>query len=75
MHTPDGHPVAAIAACYSGDLAEGERLLAPLRSFGTPLVDAIQPMPFPVMQTLLDAAVPDGNQNYWKSTFLRELER
>ncbi len=30
-------------------------------------------MPFPVMQTLLDAAVPDGNQNYWKSTFLREL--
>jgi FAD/FMN-containing dehydrogenase len=73
MHTPDGHPVAAIAVCYSGDLAAGERLLAPLRSFGSPLVDAIQPMPFPVMQTLLDAAVPDGNQNYWKSTFLRDL--
>lgn len=73
MYTPDGDPVAAIAACYCGDLAQGERLLAPLRSFGTPLVDAIQPMPFPVMQTLLDAAVPDGNQNYWKSTFLREL--
>ena len=73
MHTPDGSPVAAIAACYSGDLVEGERLLAPLRSFGTPLVYAIQPMPFPAMQTLFDAAVPDGNQNYWKSTFLREL--
>ena len=73
MHTPEGLPVAAIAACYSGALAEGERLLAPLRSFGTPLVDAVQPMPFPVMQTLLDAAVPDGNQNYWKSTFLRDL--
>ena len=28
-------------------------------------------MPFPQMQTLLDAAFPDGNQNYWKSTFLR----
>jgi Berberine and berberine like len=26
-----------------------------------------------MMQTLLDAAVPDGNQNYWKSTFLQEL--
>jgi FAD/FMN-containing dehydrogenase len=73
MHTPDGQPVVAIVACYSGDLAEGERLLAPLRSFGTPLLDAIQPMPFPVMQTLFDAAVPEGNQNYWKSTFLREL--
>jgi len=23
------------------------------------------------MQILLDAAFPDGNQNYWKSTFLR----
>jgi FAD binding domain/Berberine and berberine like len=73
MHTPDGHPVAAIAVCYSGDMADGERLLAPLKSFGTPLVDAIQPMPFPVMQTVFDAAVPDGNQNYWKSTFLRDL--
>jgi hypothetical protein len=30
-------------------------------------------MPFPQMQTLLDAAFPDGNRNYWKSTFLREL--
>ncbi|AMY07033.1 6-hydroxy-D-nicotine oxidase [Luteitalea pratensis] len=73
MHTPDGHPVAAIATCYCGDLAEGERILAPLRAFGSPMVDAIQPMPFPVMQTLLDAAVPDGNQNYWKSTYVREL--
>jgi FAD binding domain-containing protein/berberine-like enzyme len=73
MYTPDGDAVSAIAVCYSRGLAQGERLPAPLRSFGTPLVDAIQPMPFPVMQTLLDAAVPDGNQNYWKSTFLREL--
>ncbi|HEY2433599.1 MAG TPA: FAD-binding oxidoreductase [Vicinamibacterales bacterium] len=73
LHTPDGMPVAAIAACYCGDLAEGERLIAPLRSFGTPMVDAIQPMPFPAMQTVFDAAVPDGHQNYWKSAFLREL--
>ena len=38
--------------------AEGERVLAPLRAFGPPLVDAIQPMPFPAMQTLLDGAFP-----------------
>jgi hypothetical protein len=30
-------------------------------------------MAFPQMQTLLDGAFPDGNYNYWKSTFLREL--
>jgi FAD binding domain/Berberine and berberine like len=74
LHTPEGQPAAAIATCYSGDLAEGERVLAPLRSFGPPLVDAIQPMPFPVMQTLLDAAAPDGHHNYWKSAFLRPLD-
>jgi hypothetical protein len=73
LHTPDGQPVAAVATCYCGDPGEGERVLAPLRSFGPPLVDAIQPMPFPVMQTLLDAACPDGHHNYWKSAFLREL--
>jgi FAD/FMN-containing dehydrogenase len=73
LSAPDGSPVVGFAVCYSGDLAEGERVLAPLRGFGSPILDAVQPMPFPVMQTLLDAAVPDGNQNYWKSTFLREL--
>ena len=73
MYTPDGHPVAAVAVCYSGDLGEGERVLAPLRAFGSPIADLVQPIPMPVMQSLLDGAVPDGNQNYWKSAFLREL--
>ena len=63
----------AVAVCYNGDLGEGERLLAPLRAFGPPMADLVQPMPMPVMQTLFDAAVPEGNQNYWKSAFLREL--
>ena len=48
LHTPDGRPAAAIVTCYSGDLAEGEQVIAPLRAFGTPLLDAIQPMPLPV---------------------------
>ena len=73
LSTPDGAPVVGIATCYCGGVAEGERILAPLRAFGSPILDAIQPMPFPVMQTLLDGAGADGNQNYWKSTFLREV--
>ena len=63
----------AVIACYCGDVAEGEQVFKPLRTFSSPMMDAIQIMPFPQMQTLLDAAFPDGNQNYWKSTFLREL--
>jgi hypothetical protein len=73
MTTPDGVPAIAVAACYCGDQAQGERVLQPLRSFGTPLMDAIQPMPFPRMQSLLDGAFPNGNQNYWKSAFLPKL--
>jgi FAD/FMN-containing dehydrogenase len=70
---PDGTPLVAVIPCYCGDLAEGERVLQPLRKFGSPVVDGIQPMPFPAMQSLLSASFPDGNQNYWKSSLQREL--
>ncbi len=74
ISTPDGVPVVGMIVCYCGvDLAEGERALAPLRTFGTPILDAIEPMPFPVMQSLIDNSFPDGAHNYWKSTFLKEL--
>lgn len=73
LHTPDGDPVVGIIPCYSGDLAEGESVLASLRDIGEPLLDAIGPMPFPSMQSLLDGAFPDGNHNYWKSAFLPVL--
>ena len=73
LHTPDGIPAVAVIACYCGDVTEGEKVFGSLRSFGSPMVDMIQPMSFPQMQTFLDAGFPHGNHNYWKSTFLREL--
>ena len=73
LHGPDGSPIVGLAPCYCGDIKEGERVLAPLRRFGTPLMDAIQPMPFPAMQSLFGSAFPDGNQNYWKSTLQKRL--
>jgi FAD/FMN-containing dehydrogenase len=63
---PDGTPAVGVMACYCGDLAEGERVLKPLRAFGLPVFDAIQPMPFPVMQKLVDEMSPDGTHNYWR---------
>jgi FAD/FMN-containing dehydrogenase len=71
--TPDGNPAAGLIVCWCGDLAAGERALQPLRRFGPPLLDAVQPMPFPSMQKLLDDAFLDGTYNYWKSTFVKEL--
>ncbi len=73
LHGPDGSPIVGVIPCYCGDVKEGERVLEPLRRFGSPLMDAVQPLPFPAMQSLLAAAFPDGNQNYWKSTLQKSL--
>ena len=64
---PDGNPVVALVPCYTGSLDEGERLLAPLRRFGTPMADTIAPLPYIAMQQTFDAAFPPGRLNYWKS--------
>jgi Berberine and berberine like len=70
---PDGTPAVGLMVCYCGDPADGERVLKPLRAFGPPALDAIQPMPFQNMQKLAGDLSPDGTHNYLRSTFLKEL--
>ena len=61
---PDIGPAVIIVVCYYGDdLAAGERWLAPLRQFGPPLADLIQPMNYPDFVSMLDPVAPDG-RNY-----------
>src|SRR5215831_5117013 len=73
LYAADGVPLVGVIPCYCGDIAEGQHVLEPLRKFGNPAVDTIQPMPFPVMQSLFAPSFPDGNHNYWKSTLQPEL--
>jgi FAD/FMN-containing dehydrogenase len=74
MTSPEGMPVVAIVVGYIGEIAMGEKLVAPVRRFGTPLADTIAPMSYVELNSLLDAAVPYGGvQRYWKSSFLKEL--
>jgi FAD/FMN-containing dehydrogenase len=73
MTLPTGDRVAALLPVWSGDPRDGERRLAPLRAFGPPIIDTVQAVPYVVAQSMLDAAVPYGRHNYWKSSFLREL--
>ena len=68
-----GRPVFSVAVCYSGPLADGERVLRPLRAFGPPAVDTIGPMEYCAFQSAPDAGFPEGRQHYWKASFLREL--
>ena len=62
-----------IAACYSGDIEQGEAVLRPLRDFGSPVLDSISPMPFVAHQTIFDDGAPSGQHHYEKSEFLADL--
>jgi FAD/FMN-containing dehydrogenase len=75
VHAPDGsgHKIAALPVCHCGDRADGERALEAVRTAASPLVDLLGPLPYPVMNTLLDDGFPKGARNYWKSAFLKEL--
>jgi FAD/FMN-containing dehydrogenase len=70
---PDGSVVAGVAVCYCGPVETGERVLHPLRTFGSPLEDNIQPMSYRALQTAPDAGFPLGRQHYWKSSYLKHL--
>jgi FAD/FMN-containing dehydrogenase len=75
VHAPDGSgaKLAAMIVFHTGDPAQAERELAPFTSWGSPLVVQVGPMPYPVMNTLLDAGYPKGALNYWLSSFTQGL--
>jgi FAD/FMN-containing dehydrogenase len=69
-----GREILALAVCYSGsNLAEGERVAAPLRAFGKPIADVVAPHPYTAWQTILDPLLTPGVRNYWKSHDFREV--
>ena len=76
MPVPDmlrREPIVGLGGVYTGPLDAAEHALAPLRRFGSPAADAIQPMPYSEAQTMADFLWPPGSLNYWRSGFLKEL--
>ena len=69
-----GVPVVAVASCWCGDVDEGERVLKPLRSFGTPMLDLLQPKPFVDHQAMLDPSFPHGRWYYIRACDVAELD-
>jgi len=66
--------MVAIRSCWSADMAQGERVLQPLRSFGKPLFDRIGPMPYVTLQSSSDESNAAGRRFYAKSGFFIELQ-
>jgi hypothetical protein len=65
--------VAGITLCYCEEIEEGERVVRPLRAFGSPLDDNIRPMSYLTLQSAPDEGFPPGRQHYWKSSYLKDL--
>jgi FAD/FMN-containing dehydrogenase len=71
VHAPDGSgaKLAGFAVFHTGSAEEAERDLEPFKTWGSPVMTEVGPMPYPVMNTLLVEAYPDGSLNYWMSSF------
>ena len=75
LHAPDGSgtKLAAIVLCHAGAPEAGEAAVAPVKRFGSPVMDVIGPMPYGAVNSMLDGGFPKGALNYWKSSFLATL--
>jgi FAD/FMN-containing dehydrogenase len=69
-----GKLVLALAVCYTGDLEEGQRVVAPLRGLGTPVADQIGPMPYSALLGLAAQNEVRGRQVHVRSMFLDRLD-
>jgi FAD/FMN-containing dehydrogenase len=62
-----GRPVIAVAACWAGDVDEGERVLRPMRGFGSPVLDLFGVKPFLAHQQMFDPSFRHGCSYYVRS--------
>jgi FAD/FMN-containing dehydrogenase len=68
-----GRRVAVVAVGWSGDLGEGERVLAPFRAHHPPALDLVGPMPYVALQSMIDATVPHGGGYHDRMHYLPEV--
>jgi FAD/FMN-containing dehydrogenase len=68
-----GRKSCAIVWCYTGSHERADEVLEPIKSFGSPLVVGLQPMPFTALQSAFDGLYPAGLQWYWRADFVNEI--
>ena len=69
-----GKKVAILVATSAGPVDQGTGLVSELRQVAEPIADLLGPMPYHVIQTLLDPLWPKGIQAYFKATNLARLD-
>lgn len=66
-----GRLVIVARICYAGDAVHGEAALRPFRRIGTPVLDMVQPMPYPA---LLEEAPDRGQRPAIKTMFIDRID-
>jgi FAD/FMN-containing dehydrogenase len=69
-----GKKVTAFIAASTGPVHEGESLVSAVRDVAEPVADLLGPMPYQVIQTLLDPLWVKGIHSYFKATNLARVD-
>jgi FAD binding domain/Berberine and berberine like len=68
-----GKLVVAVVCCYAGPVEEGERVVRPLKEFGSPVLDVCAPKPYLAHQAMFDPTFPHGRWYYFRACDVAEL--
>ncbi|RAX51129.1 oxidoreductase [Arthrobacter sp. AQ5-05] len=68
-----GRKACGIIWCYTGAHEAAEKVLAPVREYGNPLLVGLAPMPFSALQSAFDPLFPAGMQWYWRADFVTQI--
>jgi FAD/FMN-containing dehydrogenase len=69
-----GKKVAAFIATSTGPVDDGDALVRAIRGVAEPIVDLLGPMPYQMIQTLIDPLWGKGIHAYFKATNLARLD-
>ena len=69
-----GKLVVAVICCYSGPIDDGERVIAPLRNWGSSVLDLCAPKPYTTHQAMFDPGFKHGWWYYMRSCDVAELD-
>jgi hypothetical protein len=72
VRLPNDQRFLSLDLCYSGDLAAGEKVIAPLRQIRKPIADHVAPTPYVKLQQSGDESSAHGAKYYIKGGFVQQ---
>ena len=68
-----GKPIIALRLCYTGDISEGERVVAPFRQLAHPIADQIAPIPYEGMFAFNELGEVRTMQHFGGTYFVKTI--